>query len=163
MIVLNQNESGLKKGDIVTDTSEKSCFCGKQGKVIRVYKNGTTIVRFPLSMIPLGLYLPWEEKKPTNITYSSSKRRDLRKDDNWDEKAIILYEVKRLFLHMAHTVCFRNKPFQENTECDIKKCGKKAVGRSLINYFGTVYTFDLCRKHQKEWHGRCTEELPEKK
>ena len=163
MIVLNQNESGHKIGDIVTDTNKDSRFYGRQGKIIRIFSNGTIIVRFPIYMIPLCFYMYWEEKKPINVTYRGIKLVGLRKESDWDEKAFLQYETKRLFGRMFHSTYFHKEPFQKGSGCTIKECDKKAVGRSLINYFGTVFTFDLCRKHQKEWHGRCTEELPEKK
>lgn len=161
MIVLNQNKSGLKKGDIVTDTNDDSHFCGRQGMVIRIYSNGTAVVRFPIHMIPLGFYMYWEEKKPINVTYQGIKLDGLRKESDWDEKAFLQYETKRLFGRMFHSTYFHKKTFQKGIGCNIKECDKKAIGRSLINCFGTVYSFDLCRKHQKEWHGKCVEELPE--
>ena len=87
----------------------------------------------------------------------------LRKDKGWNQCDFVEYEAKKLFGKMWHSIRYKPEPFVVGTPCNIRNCPEDAVGRSLINFLGTVYTLDLCKTHKKEMHGMNTESFPELK
>jgi len=150
------------KGDIVTDTDMESSFCDKQGQVSRVYPNGTVIVRFPAHMVEMPVWSD-ENPKPISIAYRGTDVDHLRKDKCWRQLELVQYEAKKIYGHMFHSLNYFRGPFKEGTPCQIEGCDEPAIGRSLVNFVGTIYSFELCKAHKKEWHGIITEGFPDLK
>lgn len=153
----------LAKKDIVTDTNEDSAFYGKQGEVVRVYPNGTVMVRFPVFMLPLGLFMPWEAEVPVNKGYKKHELLKLQKNDNWNEKAKIEWRIKRVWRHMCSVYHLPHKTLTETECCGIKDCTQKPIDWALINFVGTVFVIAMCKNHHNQWNNRALEYLPKLK
>ena len=151
----------LARGDIVQDTDEEeSGYYGKQGEVTRVFPNGTVMVRFPVFMIPLGIFGYGEKVRPVSIAYKGNDSANLKKVEHYDQGVLTEHLVEKMFPNMWHSIRYHSTPFVDGIACEVEGCEEMAVGRSLINYVGTVCTLDLCAKHRKQWHGMCTESFP---
>lgn len=152
----------LTKGDIVRDTSTDDKFYNKQGEVVRVYTNGTVVVRFPVFMIPE--YLFWnEKKKPITITYKGEEADVLVREDHWDEEALTVWRAEQIWPKFHHSVYTMREPFKEGSECMVAECKETAIKRGLINFVGSVYPVDMCAEHCERWDEKAVENFPELK
>lgn len=150
----------LVKGNIVKNNLDDSTLYGKQGEVIRVYSNGTVIVRFPVFMIPSYLFWHNEERRPINVTFKGDEVADLLLEDHWDEQALTVWRAEKLWPRFHHSVCWLEKPFEQGSKCTVKGCEKTALKRGLINYVGSVYPVDMCAEHCKRWDEKAVEDFP---
>jgi len=78
----------LKKGDFVTDIDPDSYFENKQGKVSRVYKNGTIVVRYNVAIVPEHFFLFQEEPHDFFLAYKGEEVNSLRRDDEWNPRMV---------------------------------------------------------------------------
>lgn len=159
------SDNVLEKGDIVKDTSEESNYYSKQGKVVRVYANGTVMVRFPDFMVPDYLFYYGEEKSSRVVGYRGDEVSTLQQEEQFDQGELYQHVAKKQFgSHMWLRVLYPKEASKKNSECRVEGCCRPAYReRSLINYVGSVHVLDLCLVHRREWHGICTEGFPELK
>ncbi len=153
----------LEKGDIVKDTSSDSVFYGKQGEVVRVYSNGTTMVRFPVFMIPSHMYVWDNERKPITVWYKGKEVDDLVVEEHWDEEALTIWRAEQIWPRFHHSVYVNKEPFREGSECMVADCMNVAIKRGLINFVGGVYPVDMCQDHCDCWDEKAVETFPDLK
>jgi len=73
------------------------------------------------------------------------------------------FEGKRIEIKFpgCHHVSFLRNPINFESECHICNCAARV--RIDVNIWGTIYQYDVCRECAKEWDGKRTDGLPEKK
>ena len=135
------------KGEIVVAKTDREYIWGK-GEVIRIFPNGTIMVRFG-NDAARQLDLPgWWEARKVNASYDPS---DLIKYEDWT--AEMLFGKTYMFVGPL------GYPFSTDAICMHNECDSKSSRRIMVNCLGSVHELDVCDEHSS-YHGKLIEDFP---
>ena len=142
----------IKVGDIVTVLPEGWDLSGEQGEVVAVDAEddeGPIAVQF--TRPAFFHYLPPED---TRIRYF----------EEVELSVVPHYTVqnvgKYFFPQHHHSTYAITFPFSSENDCMLEDCGAKCARRVVVNFWGSLYEYDLCEEHAAKWDRKMTESTP---